>query len=78
MSGLTRSDIDDMLRLIDASDFDELKLEIGDTKIELRRRGAATAQPTAAATSTGRSSMGSRTANRTRPGEAPSARATVA
>ncbi|MBV7410662.1 acetyl-CoA carboxylase biotin carboxyl carrier protein [Maritimibacter sp. DP1N21-5] len=44
MSGLTRSDIDDILRLIDASDFDELKLEMGDTKIELRRRGAAAPQ----------------------------------
>lgn len=39
MSGLTRSDIDDVLRLIDGSDFDELKLEMGDTKIELRKRG---------------------------------------
>lgn len=43
MSGLTRSDIDDILRLIDGSDFDELKLEMGDVKLELRRRGAASA-----------------------------------
>lgn len=40
MSGLTRSDIDDILKLIDGSDFDELKLEMGDIKLELRRRGA--------------------------------------
>lgn len=46
MSELTRSDIDDILRLIDASDFQELKLEIGDLKLELRKPGAA-ATPTA-------------------------------
>lgn len=38
---LTRADIDDILRLIDGSDFLELKLEIGDLKLELRRPGAA-------------------------------------
>lgn len=38
---LTRSDIDDILRLIDGSDFLELKLEMGDLKLELRRPGAA-------------------------------------
>lgn len=43
MSALTRSDIDDILRLIDSSDFDELKLEMGDMKLELRRRGASPA-----------------------------------
>lgn len=37
---LTRSDIDDILRLVDASDFVELKLEMGDLKLELRRPGA--------------------------------------
>lgn len=37
---LTRADIDDILRLIDGSDFQELKLEIGDLKLELRRPGA--------------------------------------
>ncbi|WP_238367945.1 acetyl-CoA carboxylase biotin carboxyl carrier protein [Mesobacterium pallidum] len=47
MSGLTRADIDDILRLIDGSDFDELKLEMGDTKIELRRRGASAPAPVA-------------------------------
>jgi acetyl-CoA carboxylase biotin carboxyl carrier protein len=37
---LTRSDIDDILRLVDASDFVELKLEMGELKLELRRPGA--------------------------------------
>lgn len=50
MSALTRSDIDDILRLIDSSDFDELKLEMGDMKLELRRRGASPATPAPAAT----------------------------
>ena len=45
---LTRSDIDDILRLIDSSDFLELKLEMGDLKLELRRPGAVMAQPVAA------------------------------
>ena len=43
MAGLTRADIDDVLRLLDGSDFDELRLEMGDLKLELRRRGAAPA-----------------------------------
>jgi acetyl-CoA carboxylase biotin carboxyl carrier protein len=38
---LTRSDVDDILKLIDGSDFLELKLEMGDLKLELRRPGAA-------------------------------------
>jgi acetyl-CoA carboxylase biotin carboxyl carrier protein len=37
---LTRADIDDILKLIDASDFQELKLEMGDLKLELRKGGA--------------------------------------
>lgn len=45
MSGLTRDDIDEILRLIDASDFDELKLEVGEVKLEVRRRGATAAAP---------------------------------
>lgn len=49
MTGLTRSDIDDILRLIDSSDFDELRLETGDLKLELRRRGAGAAAPQLAA-----------------------------
>ena len=42
MNGLSRSDIDEILRLLDQSDFDELRLEMGDTKIEIRRNGART------------------------------------
>ncbi len=38
---ITRSDIDDILKLIDGSDFLELKLEMGDLKLEVRRPGAA-------------------------------------
>lgn len=37
---LTRAEIDDILRLIDGSDFSELKLEIGDLKLELRKGSA--------------------------------------
>ncbi len=37
---LTRAEIDDILRLIDGSDFTELKLEMGDLKLELRKGGA--------------------------------------
>jgi len=56
MTGLSRDDIDEILRLLDNSSFDELRLEIGDTKIELRRSGAkpvprpAPSRPSAAAT----------------------------
>jgi len=43
----TRSDVDEILHLIDQSNFDELKLELGGMKLELRRHGAAppVAQP---------------------------------
>jgi len=41
MANLTQKDVDDILRLIDNSHFDEIKLEIGDLKLEVRRRGAA-------------------------------------
>lgn len=40
MADLTRADVDEILRLIDASDFDELRLEMGGLKLELRRRGS--------------------------------------
>lgn len=40
MSELTRDDIDYILKLVDGSDFDELKLEMGDLKLELRKPGA--------------------------------------
>ena len=47
MAGLTRDDIDHILKLIDGSEFDHLKLEMGDLKLELRKPGAAA--PAAAA-----------------------------
>ena len=34
---LTRAEIDDILRLIDGSEFTELKLEMGELKLELRK-----------------------------------------
>jgi acetyl-CoA carboxylase biotin carboxyl carrier protein len=40
---LTRAEIDDILRLIDGSDFSEFKLELGDLKLELRKGGIAAA-----------------------------------
>ncbi|MGG7565187.1 acetyl-CoA carboxylase biotin carboxyl carrier protein [Rhodovulum sp. DZ06] len=49
MSGLTRADIDEILSLVEKSDFDELKLEMGDLKLELRRKGAMAAAPAAPA-----------------------------
>ncbi|MBN8292927.1 acetyl-CoA carboxylase, biotin carboxyl carrier protein [Rhodobacter sp. NTK016B] len=49
MADLTRADIDEILKLVDSSDFDELKLEMGDLKLELRRRGAAPVAPPASA-----------------------------
>jgi acetyl-CoA carboxylase biotin carboxyl carrier protein len=48
MSGLTRDDINHILNLIDGSEFNELKLEMGDVKLELRRRGAGAASAPAA------------------------------
>lgn len=49
---LTRAEIDDILKLIDGSDFTELKLEMGDLKLELRKGGAAAASTSAAAVAT--------------------------
>jgi acetyl-CoA carboxylase biotin carboxyl carrier protein len=46
---LTRAEIDDILKLIDGSDFTELKLEMGDLKLELRKGGAAAAPAAIAA-----------------------------
>ena len=37
---LTRAEIDDILKLIDGTEFTELKLEMGDLKLELRKGGA--------------------------------------
>lgn len=45
MSELTRAEIDEILRLIDGSDFKELKLEMGGLKLEVRRKGAGPAVP---------------------------------
>lgn len=49
MAELSQKDIDDILRLIDGSNFNELKLEMGDLKLEIRRGAApahgAPAQP---------------------------------
>jgi len=41
MSGLNRSDIFEILSLVENSHFTELRIETGDLKIELRRDGAA-------------------------------------
>lgn len=43
MSGLTREDIEDILKLIDGSSYDELRLEMGDLKLELRKSGVSRA-----------------------------------
>lgn len=42
---LTRAEIDDILKLIDGSDFSELKLEMGDLKLELRKGPQTSAAP---------------------------------
>jgi acetyl-CoA carboxylase biotin carboxyl carrier protein len=39
---LTYSDIAEIIKLIDASTLDEVIVEVGDIKVEVRRRGAAT------------------------------------
>jgi acetyl-CoA carboxylase biotin carboxyl carrier protein len=44
---LTRAEIDDILKLIDGSDFTELKLEMGDLKLELRKGAQGVASPSA-------------------------------
>lgn len=49
MADLTRADVDEILKLIDSSDFDELRLEMGGLKLELRRRGASAPVPAPAA-----------------------------
>ena len=42
---LTRAEIDDILKLIDGSEFSELKLEMGDLKLELRKGPVLSALP---------------------------------
>lgn len=50
MSGLTRDDIDHILKLIDGSNFDHLRLEMGDLKLELRKPGSAPVEAAPVAT----------------------------
>ena len=38
---LTAKDVAEIMRLLEESSFDELSLEVGDMKLELRRGGAA-------------------------------------
>lgn len=47
---LTRDDVQDIMRLVESSQFDELKLEIGDLKLEMRRGLVETLSPTPADT----------------------------
>ena len=42
---LTHSDIAEIIRLVDQSTLDELVVEIGDLKVEVRRKGAMPAAP---------------------------------
>lgn len=42
---LTRAEIDDILKLIDGSEFSELKLEMGDLKLELRKGPVQSSMP---------------------------------
>lgn len=42
---LTRTEVQDILALIDGSDFQELHLEMGDLKLSLRRPGAPASPP---------------------------------
>ena len=42
---LTRDDIDQIMALVEGSNFDQLDLELGDMKLSLRRSGAPAVQP---------------------------------
>ena len=44
---LTHSDIAEIIRLVDQSTLDEFVVEVGDLKVEIRRKGAMPATPTA-------------------------------
>ena len=44
---LTHSDIAEIIRLVDQSTLDEFVVEVGDLKVEIRRKGAMPAAPTA-------------------------------
>ena len=48
---LTHADIAEILRLVDESTLDELVVEVGDLRVEVRRKGAVPAAPVAPATS---------------------------
>ena len=43
---LKPSDIEEILRLVDSSDFQEVRLQLGDMKLEWRRKGASIATDT--------------------------------
>ena len=42
---LTHSDIAEIIRIVDRSTLDEIVVEVGDLKVEIRRKGAAPAAP---------------------------------
>ena len=46
---LTHSDIAEIIRLVDRSTLDEFAVEVGDLRVEVRRKGATTAAPGASA-----------------------------
>ena len=46
---LTHSDIAEILRLVDQSTLDEFVVEVGDLKVEIRRKGATPSSPGASA-----------------------------
>ena len=50
MSGLSMTDISAIMKLIDGSEFDTIKLEMGDLKLELNRKGTVAAPPVVATT----------------------------
>lgn len=47
---LTHSDIAEIIRIVDRSTLDELVIEVGDLKVEVRRKGATTSPPPVAST----------------------------
>ena len=49
---LTHSDIAEIIRLVDQSTLDEFVVEVGDLKVEIRRKGAMPAAPAAPAAPT--------------------------
>jgi acetyl-CoA carboxylase biotin carboxyl carrier protein len=51
-SKLTRQDVQEILALLDSSNFDDLKIETDDFKIALRRNGAGSSQSAASSPST--------------------------